>query len=98
MREESEFDFRTGVNRSLKRTIASIREMSFEPLERAGAQVDVLFHTYTMRRASSHHGPPSRRETNAVVGGPFQEFPLVWKLTLDAIERIQDGANVASMA
>ena len=42
-----------------------------------------------MRRASSHWGPASMRETNLLVGGPLQEFQPVWKyFTLDAIEQI----------
>jgi hypothetical protein len=73
LREESEFDFRTGVNRSLMRTIASIRERIFAPLERAGAQVDVFFHTYTLAKVSSAWA----REVDAVVGGPVQELKLL---------------------
>jgi len=60
------------VNRSLNRTIGSIRSMLFAPLERAGATVDVFFHTYTIKTVTSEWA----REKNAAVGGPFQEFEL----------------------
>jgi len=55
------------------RTIASIRERIFAPLERAGAQVDVFFHTYTLAKVSSAWA----REVDAVVGGPVQELKLL---------------------
>ena len=55
------------------RTIASIRERIFAPLERAGAQVDVFFHTYTLAKVSSAWA----REVDAVVGGPNQELKLL---------------------
>ena len=61
------------MNRSLNRTIASLREMIFEPLEWAGAQVDVFFHTYTLAKVSSAWA----REVDAVVGGPVQELKLL---------------------
>ena len=61
------------MNRSLMRTIASIRERIFAPLERAGAQVDVFFHTYTLAKVSSAWA----REVDAVVGGPVQELKLL---------------------
>ena len=61
------------MNRSLMRTIASIRERIFAPLERAGAQVDVFFHTYTLAKVSSAWA----REVDAVVGGPNQELKLL---------------------
>ena len=61
------------MNRSLKRTIGSIRTKIFAPLERAGAQVDVFFHTYTIAKVSSAWA----RESNAVVGGPVQELQLL---------------------
>ena len=61
------------MNRSLGRTIGSIREKIFAPLERAGAQVDVFFHTYTLAKVSSAWA----REVDAVVGGPVQELKLL---------------------
>ena len=61
------------MNRSLKRTIGSIRTKIFAPLERAGARVDVFFHTYTIAKVSSAWA----RESNAVVGGPVQELQLL---------------------
>ena len=61
------------MNRSLKRTIGSIRQKIFAPLERAGAQVDVFFHTYTIAKVSSAWA----HERNAVVGGPVQELQLL---------------------
>ena len=62
-----------GVNRSLNRTLASIERHVFKPLEDDGFEIDVFFHTYTMKRVTS----PWAQEFNAEPDGPLQEFTLL---------------------
>ena len=62
-----------GINRALSKTIASIREMIFGPLEAAGATIDVFFHTYTIAKVTSTWA----NESDAAIGGVFEEHALL---------------------
>ena len=65
-----------GVNRSLNRTLASIERHVFKPLEDDGFEIDVFFHTYTMKRVTSPWAPWAK-EFNAAPDGPLQEVTLL---------------------
>ena len=70
-----------GVNRSLNRTIASIRARILKPLRERCAQVDVYFHTYSIERLTNAWSA----EDDARLGGAeemiAQLSPIAWSVS-----------------
>jgi len=65
-----------GVNRSLNRTIDSLKKFIVKPLQKANVDFDIFFHTYSLETIDSFWA----RERSALVEGAINEYQQLSKL------------------